>query len=153
MMPTINYFIFLAIFFEMVNCTGNSEKKNNFPRPVFNNEMEQVFLPEYKNGNIILNLTNNSGIEYVDSKIYIDDKLAIYSILQDEHGYMKGNVKAYRFNLSKGRHSIKIVAHNSQINIEKIFEISATHWAHIDYGFENKCLFLIQDKPILFKYL
>lgn len=119
-------------------------------------------LPEDKNGNFILHVSNQSfAVDPVDIKVYINDKLAVY-----EDFYLTGrrtpqhNWKEFQFNLSKGIHKLKVESVKGNAVLEKEFEIKGKHWAAITYPnftTANPRLkkryfsFTISDEPILFE--
>lgn len=115
-----------AIFFLMTGC--------NSPSAYFNKNTNTQGLPEDKNGNFVLYVSNQSfDISPVDIKIYIDDMTAVNEdfYVEDQHAW-----EQFQFNLSVGTHKIKIESLEGNAILEENFDIvDKKHWAVVNYWY------------------
>jgi len=99
--------------------------------------VEANTLPQDKNGNFVLTVSNQSfAIDPVDIKIYIDGKLALDQEFDVGTGIRRQhNWQMFQFQLPDGIHKFRAESIRGQVSLEKQFEIKGKRWAVLDYWF------------------
>jgi hypothetical protein len=99
--------------------------------------VETNTLPQDKNGNFVLRVSNQSfAIDPVDIKIYIDGKLAIDQEFDVGTGVRRQhNWLMFQFQLPEGIHKFRAESIRGQASVEEQFEVKGKRWAVLDYWF------------------
>lgn len=115
-------------------------------------------LPQDKNGNFILNVSNQSfAINPVDIKVYIDDKVAVDQDFDVGKMFPQHNWQIFQYSLPEGRHQLCVESRKGQAKLQKEFEVKGKHWAVLNYWFypethyepmPKQFSFGLSDKPV-----
>jgi hypothetical protein len=109
-------------------------------------------VPQAPDGNFVLYVSNQSfDLPRVDIRIEIDGRVAV-----DEKFDVEGqhNWLEFRFDLPRGRHTLKAVSTVGDAERSWSFNVKGKHWAVVDYwyypGDPKHFSFDISDEPIGF---
>jgi serpin B len=125
-------------------------------------QVSQDKLPQDKSGNFTLHVSNQSfAIDPVDIKVYVDGKLAIDQKFEVGTGKRRQhNWQTFQFQLSDGRHRLRVESKKGQASLEEQFEVKGKRWVVLDYWFggredsqaaQKKFTFHVSDEPIYFE--
>ena len=111
---------------------------------------KEVKLPEDKDGNFVLYVSNQSfGVSPVDIRVFIDGKLAIDEAFDVGNQH---NWKSFRYNLAKGKHRLAAESVKGAAKFERDLEVRDTNWSVLDYwDSPGHFSFHTSDKPIHFR--
>ena len=109
-------------------------------------------LPRAPDGNFVLYVSNQSfEIPRVDVRIEIDGRTAVDQDFEVENQH---NWVEFRFELRKGRHTLKAVSKTGEAERSWLFNVKGNHWAVVDYwyypGDAKRFSFDLSNEPIGF---
>ena len=148
--------------FEYTVTTYHGVREEALTRNSATSKNVKSILPQNNNGNFILYVANQSfAVNPVDIKVYINGQVAIDQNFDVGKEFPQHNWIKFQYSLPKGTHQLKVESIKGKATLETNFEITAKHWAVIDYWYYPKVTggagptprqfkFNIKDEPIGF---
>lgn len=95
--------------------------------------LRETEIPIDENGNFVLYMTNQSfDVDPVDIQVLIDGKVAVD---QDFFVYDQHHYESFRFSLSGGTHTIKMLSEKGEATLEDDFTITEASRGIIEYWY------------------